>query len=89
MHIASRSNQFKIIPLLIAIKGVDETAVDNNGDTPLSVAIAHKKVGSVRALLELNVNATEAITTAKTPPEIIELLRQHKARSVENEKRIA
>ena len=69
---------------MTAIKGVDETAVDNTGNTPLSLAIFWKKVDSVRALLELNVDTTKAVTTAKTPPEIVELLRQHKARSVEN-----
>ena len=73
-----------MIPLLTAIKGVDETAVDNDGDTPLTVAIILKKVDSVRALLELNVDTTKAVTTADTPPEIVELLRQHQARSVEN-----
>ena len=77
-----------MIPLLTAIKGVDETAVNNSGSTPLSSAINRKKVDSVRALLELNVDTTKAVTRADTPPEIVELLRQHKERSVENEKRI-
>ena len=88
LHIASRNNQSKMIPLLTAIKGVDETAVTNSGRTPLSVAITYEKVDSVRALLELNVNTTKAVTTANTPSEIVELLRQHKARSVENEKEL-
>ena len=76
-----------MIPLLTAIKGVDEAAVDNSGDTPLSMAIINKHVGSVRALLELNVDTTKAVTNFYTPPEILDLLRQHKARSVENEKK--
>ena len=84
MHIASLCNQFKLIPLLTAIKGVDEAAVNHKGSTPLSLAIYRKNVDSVRALLELNVDTTTAVTTANTPPEIVELLRQHKARSVEN-----
>ena len=73
-----------MIPLLTAIKGVDEAAVNHKGSTPLSLAIYRKNVDSVRALLELNVDTTTAVTTANTPPEIVELLRQHKARSVEN-----
>ena len=72
-----------MIPLLTAIKGVDEAAVDNSGDTLLSMAIINKHVGSVRALLELNVDTTKAVTAADTPPEIIDLLLQHKERSVE------
>ena len=78
-----------MIPLLTVIKGVDEAVVDNTGCTPLSLAIIYEKVDSVRALLELNVDTTKAATYSGTPREIIELLRQHKARSVENEKRIA
>ena len=77
-----------MIPLLTVIKGVDEAVVDNTGCTPLSLAIICEKVDSVRALLELNVNTTKAVTTANTPSEIVELLRQHKARSVENEKEL-
>ena len=89
LHIASGNNRFKLIPLLTVIKGVDEAAVNNFDRTPLSLAIFYEKVDSVRALLELNVDTTKAVTRADTPREIIDLLRQHKARSVENEKRIA
>ena len=62
--------------------GVNENALDNKGKTALTTAIDYKKVDSVRALLELNVDTSKATTKRDTPAEIVALLEQHKQRSV-------
>ena len=67
---------------LLSAAGVNENALDNKGKTALTTAIARKKVESVRALLELNVDTSKATTKRDTPAEIVALLEQHKQRSV-------
>ena len=83
MHYASDASTCQ---LLCALDGVDQNAVDNHGKTALDLAVSRSQVGSVRALLELNVDTCKARVTANTKVEIVQLLEEHHKRSVkENE----
>ena len=68
--------------LLCALDGVDQNALDIDGDTALDKAVCLSKVNSVRALLELNVDTSKAVVTARTNVEIAQLLDEHRKRSV-------
>ena len=69
--------------LLCALDGVDQNAVDNKGVTALDLAIHHSQVRSaVRALIEFNVDTSKARVTADAKVEIVQLLDEHRKRSV-------
>ena len=82
MHYAAFIDKPDSLKLLSAVVGVNENALTFDGDTALIVAIDFKKVDSVRALLELNVDTSKAKTERGSPAEIVALLEQHKQRSV-------
>ena len=67
---------------LLSAAGVNENALTIDSRTALIVAIDNKKVDSVRALLELNVDTSKAKTKRDTPAEIVALIKAHKRRSV-------
>ena len=69
--------------LLLSALGVDENAVNNNGNTALSAAINDGDVARVRTLLELNVDTKGVNATANTNADIVALLEEHGKRSVE------
>ena len=68
--------------LLCALDGVDQNAVNNKGETALDIAVRHSKIDAVRALLEFNADTSEVIVTADTNVEILQLLDEHRKRSV-------
>ena len=68
--------------MLCALDGVDQNVVDNEGKTALDVAVGRSKVDSVCALLEFNVDTSKARVTADTNVEIVQLLDEHRKRSV-------
>ena len=68
--------------MLCALDGVDQNAVDINGDTALNLAINGSQVDCVRVLLEFNVDTSKARVTADTEVEIVQLLDEHRNRSV-------
>ena len=68
--------------LLCALDGIDQNAVDNSGQTALDCSVLLSKVGSVRALLEFNVDMSKARVTARTNVAIVQLLEEHHKRSV-------
>ena len=70
--------------VLCALDGVDQNAVDIDGETALDVAIRHSLVDSVRALLEFNVDTSKARVEANTRVDIVQLLDEHHNRSVKN-----
>ena len=82
MHIASFNGHASTCQLLCASDGVDQNAVDINGETALDLAINRSQVDCVRALLELNVDTSKARVTAWTNVEIVQLLDEHRKRSV-------
>ena len=57
LHFASDASMCR---LLCALDGVDQNAVDMYGETALGVAFIRSRAGSVRALLELNVDTSKA-----------------------------
>ena len=82
MHVASFYGQASACQLLCALDGVDQNAVDNEGETALDFAVGSSKVGSVRALLEFNVDTSKVHVEADTNVEILQLLDEHRKRSV-------
>ena len=70
--------------LLCALDGVDQNAVDNNGETALDKAIGDSRVDCVRALLKFNVDTSKARVSARTSVEIVQLLDEHRKLSVKN-----
>ena len=82
LHFACMNNIGGTCQLLCALDGVDQNAVDNEGETALDLAINRSRVDCVRALLELNVDTSEARITATTKAEIVQLLDEHRNRSV-------
>ena len=82
LHFASLNDQASTCQLLCALDGVDQNAVDINGETALDLAIRRSKVDCVRALLEFNVDTSKARVTADTNVEIVQLLDEHRKRSV-------
>ena len=85
LHLARSNRNASTCPLLCALDGVDQNAVDIDGETALDVAIRHSLVDSVRALLEFNVDTSTARVTANTNVEIVQLLDEHRKRSVKND----
>ena len=67
---------------MCALDGVDVNAVNDQGDTALDYAISHYCVFSVRALLELNIDTSKARFNVNTRAEIVQLLEEHRKRSV-------
>ena len=82
LHLASTWDHASTCQLLCALGGVDQNAVDNEGKTALDLAINRSKVDCVRALLEFNVDTSKARVTADTTAEIVQLLNEHRNRSV-------
>ena len=82
MHVASTRNHASTCQLLCALDGVDQNAVNNEGETALNLAIRRSRVDCVRALLEFNVDTSKARVTADTEVEIVQLLDEHRKRSV-------
>ena len=72
--------------MLCALDGVDQNAVNNDGKTALDVAVSFSKVDCVRALLEFNVDTCKARVMANTNVEIVQLLDEHRKRSVKKNK---
>ena len=81
MHYASDASTCQ---LLCALDGVDQNAVNNEGETALDVAIRHSQVDCVRVLLEFIVDTSKARVDVNTPVEIVQLLEEHLKRSVKN-----
>ena len=79
MHFASNASTRQ---LLCALDGVDQNAVANNGETALDLAINRSQVNCVRALLEFNVDTSKVRVAATTKAEIVQLLEEHRKRSV-------
>ena len=82
LHFASIEGHTSTCQLLCALDGVDQNAVDNEGETALDKSIDDNAVDSVRALLEFNVDTSKARVTADTKVEITQLLEAHRKRSV-------
>ena len=82
LHCASIEGHASTCQLLCALDGVDQNAVDINGKTALDRAINGSQVDCVRALLELNVDTSKARVDAWTKVEIVQLLEEHRNRSV-------
>ena len=57
--------------LLCALDGVDQNAVNDEGETALDLAIRHSKIDAVRALLEFNVDTSNARVRVRTRVEIV------------------
>ena len=68
--------------MLCALDGVDQNAVDINGETAFDLAVSRSKVGSVRALLEFNVDTSKARVDVNAPVEIAQLFEKHRKQSV-------
>ena len=68
--------------VLCALDGVDQNAVDNDGETALDKAIGENAADCVRALLEFTVDTSKARVTATTNVEIAQLMEEHRKRSV-------
>ena len=84
MHRASIEGRASACQLLCALDGVDQNAVINEGATALDVAIRWNRVDTVRALLEFNVDTSEARVPTRTEVEILQLLDEQRKRSVNN-----
>ena len=82
LHFASFHGHASTCQLLCALDGVDQNAVDNDGETACDRALQRSKVECVRALLELNVDASKSRVEADTNVEIVKLFEQHRKRSV-------
>ena len=78
----NKRNHVSTCQLLCALDGVDQNAVNDDGETALDSAIRHNAVDCVRALLEFNVDASEAREDERTSVEIVQLLDEHRERSV-------
>ena len=79
LHYASDASTCQ---LLCALDGVDQNVVNIDGKTALDLAVSRSKVDVVRALLEFNVDTSKARVTATTKVEIVQLLDEHRKRSV-------
>ena len=84
LHFASFNGHASTCQLLCALDGVDQNAVDNEGETALDLVINRSQVDCVRALLEFNVDTSKARVEAWTKVEIVQLLGEHRKRSVKN-----
>ena len=84
LHFASFHGHASTCQLLCALDGVDQNAVNNDGETVLDVAIGENAADCVRALLEFNVDASKARVMANTKVEIVQFLDKHRKRSVKN-----
>ena len=82
LHYAARYGEIITCKMLCALDGVDQNAVDNEGETALDFAVGSSKVGSVRALLEFNVDTSKARVTARTKVAIVQLLEEYRKQSV-------
>ena len=82
LHVASFYGRASTCKLLCALDGVDQNAVANDGETALDRAVFRSIVDSVRALLEFNVDTSKARILARTKVEIVQLLDEHRKRSV-------
>ena len=83
LHFASFHGLASTCQLLCALDGVDQNAVNDDGKTALDFVIQYSSVGSVRALLELNVDTSKAVIDGDNV-EIVLLLDEHRKRSVKN-----
>ena len=81
LHVASFNGHASTCQLLCAFDGVDVCAVNDDGETALDVAVGRSQVDSVRALLESNVDTSNAVVDADDE-EIVQLLDEHRQRSV-------
>ena len=68
--------------MLCALDGVDVNAINKLGKTAIACAIGKSRVDAVRALLEFNVDTSKAIVEANTRVEIVQLLDEHRKRTV-------
>ena len=82
MHFASNKGQTSACQVLCALDGVEQNAVDNRGKTALDKAIGDGAVNCVRALLEFNIDTSEAVRVDADDDEIVHLLEEHRKRSV-------
>ena len=82
LHSASIEGHTSTCQVMCALDGVDQNAVDINGETALDLAIRRSQVDCVRALLEFNVDTSKAIVKDDTDIEIVQLLDEHRKRSV-------
>ena len=82
LHFACVHGKVFTCQLLCALDGVDQNAVDNDGEMALDVAIGDNAADCVRALLEFNVDTSKARVTARTKVAIVQLLDEHRKRSV-------
>ena len=82
MHYASFNGHASTCQLLCALDGVDQNAVDSNGETALDLAVVYSHVNVVRALLECNVDASNARDLVWTKVEIVQMFDEHRKRSV-------
>ena len=82
LHCASKEGHTSTCLLVCALDGVNQNAVDDDGKSALDLAVSGSQVDCVRALLELNVDTSKAVVTARTSVEIAQLLDEHRKRSV-------
>ena len=82
MHVACIYGKVSTCQLMCALDGVDQNVVNIDGKTALDLAVSRSKVDVVRALLEFNVDTSKARVTATTKVEIVQLLDEHRKRSV-------
>ena len=82
LYVACMRGKLFTCQLLCALDGVDQNAVNNEGETALDMAINRSQVDCVRALLEFNVDTTNAAVDAETRVEIAQLFEEHRKRSV-------
>ena len=80
-YTSSLSDNASTCKMLCALEGVDQNAV-NDGETALDVAIGNNASNCVRALLDFNVDTSTARVEARTKVEIVQLLEEHRKRSV-------
>ena len=80
--LASLYDRASTCKLLFAVDDVDENAVSKHGETTLDVASRHSSIDAVRALLELNVDTSKTRSSTNTNVEIVQLLNEHRKRSV-------
>ena len=78
LHLPSSENAL----LLFSALGVDENADDDNGESWLGLAIEFHDTDRVCALLQLNVDTKNVVTNVDTPAAIVQLLGEHRQRSV-------
>ena len=82
MHYASSFERADTCTLLCAFD--DENAVDKfDSESALRRALNDSQAATVRALLELNVDTSTAVCDDETFGEIVQLLDEHRKRSVE------